>query len=102
MSSVVHSLTDLVKSLVEVVWSFFTTAVHLVQNTLGFAAKFLTSILNVIVEFFQGLVDLAGGIASFILGNIVILIVIGGAFFAFLQYQRNQGNTVKVGNKKLN
>jgi hypothetical protein len=28
--------------------------------------------------------------------------VLAAAIFGFLQYQRNQGNTVKVGNKKLN
>ena len=122
MSSIVHSLSDLVQSLVEVVWSFFTTAAHLVQNTLSFAANFFASILNVVIEFFKGLVDLAGGIASFVLGtsqspslppetwesnlmrlgNIVILLVLAVAFFGFLQYQRSQGNAVKVGNKKLN
>jgi hypothetical protein len=28
--------------------------------------------------------------------------VLAAVVFGFLQYQRNQGNTVKVGNKKLN
>lgn len=31
-----------------------------------------------------------------------MLAILGLAFFGFLQYQRSQGNTVKVGNKKLN
>ena len=33
---------------------------------------------------------------------IAMLAILGLAFFGFLQYQRKQGNTVKVGNKKLN
>ena len=102
MSSIIHSLSDLAKSLVEVVWSLFTTAGELVQKTLEFAMRFFTGALNLVVEFFKGLVDLAGGIVQFIFGNIAMLAVLSIAFFGFLQYQRKQGNTVQVGNKKLN
>ncbi len=35
-------------------------------------------------------------------GNFFVLAVIAVGAFGFLQYQRRQGNTVKVGNKKLN
>lgn len=31
-----------------------------------------------------------------------MLAILALAFFGFLQYQRKQGNTVQVGNKKLN
>jgi len=121
MSSIVSALSDLVKSLVEVVWSFFTTAGELVQKTIQFFLHLFSGCINLVVDFGKGLVDLAGGIASFILGkslpfpkstsmndltlalgNIAILAVISVAFFGFLQYQRKQGNTVQVGNKKLN
>ncbi|KAF2119648.1 hypothetical protein BDV96DRAFT_684192 [Lophiotrema nucula] len=84
MSSIVQSVSDLVKSFFEVIYSLFATAV------------------NVVVNFFQSLVDLAGGLVQFIFSNILILGVIAAAVFGFLQYQRSQGNTVKVGNKKLN
>ena len=124
MSSIISSLTDLAKSLVEVVWSLFTTAGDLVQKTIEFVLRFFTGALNLVIEFFKGLVDLAGGIVQFVLGkrarpflmliegmgvltdvtvgNIAMLAILAVAFFGFLQYQRNQGNTVKVGNKKLN
>lgn len=69
MSSIIHSLSDLAKSLVEVVWSLFTTAGELVQKTLEFAMRFFTGALNLVVEFFKGLVDLAGGIVQFIFGK---------------------------------
>lgn len=120
MSSIVSSLSDLVKSLVEVVWSLFTTAGELVEKTIQFVLHLFTGAINLVVEFGKGLVDLFGGIVSFVLGksgcttdagrvdadrmagNIAILAVLGVAFFGFLQYQRKQGNTVQVGNKKLN
>lgn len=69
MSSIINALTDLVTSLVELVWSFFTTAGHLVQQTVQFALKFVTECLDLVISFFRGLVDLAGGIVSFMLGR---------------------------------
>jgi phage-related protein len=70
MSSIVSALSDLVSSMVEVVWSFFTTALHLVENTAQFAAKFATEIVDLFINFFKGLVDLAGGLVSFLVGKL--------------------------------
>jgi hypothetical protein len=69
MSSIVSALSDVVSSIVELVWSFFTTAGHLVQNTAQFAAKFASEIIELVINFFKGLVDLAGGIVSFVVGK---------------------------------
>ena len=102
MSSIISALSDLVTSMVELVWSFFTTAGHLVQNTLSFAARFATEIVELVINFFRGLVDLFGGIVSFLVGNVLMLAVVAAAVFGFLQYQRSQGRSVQVGNKKLN
>ncbi|KAG9198075.1 hypothetical protein B5807_11342 [Epicoccum nigrum] len=102
MSSIIKSLSDVFTSLVELVWSFFTTAGDLVQKTASFVLKFFSEVLDLFVNFFRGLVDLAGGIVGFVLGNILMLGVLAAIVLGFLQYQRNQGNTVKVGNKKLN
>ncbi|KAJ4372905.1 hypothetical protein N0V83_003196 [Neocucurbitaria cava] len=102
MSSIVNALSDVVKSLVELVWSFFTTAGDLVQKTAQFALRFATECLDLVVSFFRGLIDLAGGIVSFVIGNVLMLGVVAAAVFAFLQYQRSQGRQVTVGNKKLN
>ncbi|KAJ4399934.1 hypothetical protein N0V91_009102 [Didymella pomorum] len=102
MSSIVKSLSDVFTSLLELVWSFFTTAGDLVQKTASFVLKFASEVVDLFVNFFRGLIDLAGGIVGFVLGNILMLGVLAAAIFGFLQYQRNQGKTVKVGNKKLN
>ncbi|KAF2998228.1 hypothetical protein E8E13_005548 [Curvularia kusanoi] len=102
MSSIIKSLSDVFTSLVELVWSFFTTAGDLVQKTASFVLKFFSEVFDLLVNFFRGLIDLAGGIVGFVLGNILMLGVLAAIVLGFLQYQRNQGNTVKVGNKKLN
>ncbi|KAI4956764.1 hypothetical protein J4E86_005235 [Alternaria arbusti] len=102
MSSIVNALSDLVSSMVELVWSFITTAGALVQKTAQFALNFVLEMIDLVVNFFRGLVDLAGGIVSFVLGNVLMLGVVAAAVFGFLKYQRSQGKQVTVGNKKLN
>ncbi|KAL6705110.1 hypothetical protein ACN47E_007369 [Coniothyrium glycines] len=102
MTSIIKALSDLFTSALELVWSLFTTAGDLVQKTAQFALKFATEVLDLVVNFFRGLIDLAGGIVSFVLGNVLMLGVVAVAVFGFLQYQRSQGRAVTVGNKKLN
>jgi hypothetical protein len=70
MSSIVNALSDLFTSLVELVWSFFTTAGALVQRTVQFTLNFALEMIDLVVNFLRGLVDLAGGIVSFVLGEL--------------------------------
>ena len=70
MSSIIKSLSDVFTSLVELVWSFFTTAGDLVQKTASFVLKFASEVLDLFVNFFRGLIDLAGGIVGFVLGKL--------------------------------
>lgn len=70
MSSIINAVSDVAASVVELIWSFFTTALHLVENTAQFAAKFATEIIELVINFFKGLVDLAGGIVSFLVGEL--------------------------------
>ncbi|RMZ67608.1 hypothetical protein GMOD_00001558 [Pyrenophora seminiperda CCB06] len=102
MPSIPHALSDLLTSLLEVISSFFTTAASLIQSTLHFFLRFVTGIFNVFVDFVRGLVDLAGGLVSFLVGNVIMLGVVAALVFGFLQYQRSQGRQVTVGGKKVN
>jgi hypothetical protein len=70
MSSIIKSLSDVFTSLVELVWSFFTTAGDLVQKTASFVLKFASEVLDLFVNFCRGLIDLAGGIVGFVLGKL--------------------------------
>jgi hypothetical protein len=70
MSSIINALSDLFTSLVELVWSFFTTAGALVQRTVQFTLNFALEMIDLVVNFLRGLVDLAGGIVSFVLGKL--------------------------------
>jgi phage-related protein len=70
MSSIINALSDLFTSLIELVWSFFTTAGALVQRTVQFTLNFALEMIDLVVNFLRGLVDLAGGIVSFVLGEL--------------------------------
>lgn len=69
MTSIIAAIKDVFTSLVELVWSFFSTALELVQKTLHFFMSFAHEVFGLVVNFFRGLVDLAGGIFGFVLGK---------------------------------
>ena len=102
MTSILAAIKDVFASLAELIWSFVSTAMDLAQKTLHFFLSFVQEIFQLVVNFFRGLVDLAGGIFGFVLGNILMLGVVAAAVFGFLQYQRSQGKQVTVGGKKMN
>ena len=37
-----------------------------------------------------------------VVGNLVVILLIGAVFFGYTQYQARQGKAVHVGNKKVN
>ncbi|OCL03357.1 hypothetical protein AOQ84DRAFT_347823 [Glonium stellatum] len=102
MASIFQSLSDLVVSIFEVIGSIFKTVFDLFYNSFAMVGHLFAGIINMILEFFKGVVELAGGIGKFLFGNILVIGVLVAAFFGFLEYQRRQGRTVKVGDKKLN
>ncbi|KAF2816464.1 uncharacterized protein BDZ99DRAFT_433734 [Mytilinidion resinicola] len=102
MSGIFQSLSDLVTSLFEVIGSFFKTFFDLIYGVFAMIVNLFSGAINLVLDFFKGLVELTGGVVGFVFGNILIIGVLAVAFFGFLQYQRNQGRTVKVGDKKLN
>ncbi|KAF2197617.1 hypothetical protein GQ43DRAFT_444108 [Delitschia confertaspora ATCC 74209] len=102
MSSIIASIKDLITSLFEVVFSIFGIAANLVQNGISLVASTFAGLINMVIDMFKGVINAAGGIVSFTASNFLILGVIAAAFFGFLQFQRSQGRTVKVGDKKLN
>jgi hypothetical protein len=69
MSSIVKAVSDLFQSVLELLWSFVSTSGQLVEKTAAFALRSFNELLSLVVNFFRGLVDLAGGLVSFILGK---------------------------------
>ncbi|KAJ5653891.1 hypothetical protein N7490_000894 [Penicillium lividum] len=102
MSSIITSIQDLISSIFELIFSVFKTGFNAVYGLLH-------AIIDVIVGTFQmalytvgDTLKALGGIGKFIASNIVVIALIAAGGYGYLQYQRRQGRTVQVGDKKLN
>ncbi|KAJ5887556.1 hypothetical protein N7495_007597 [Penicillium taxi] len=102
MSSIIVSIKDLVASIFEVIFSLFHSAFAVVRGVFTTAIDFLTSVLNLVLDTIKGTLEAAGGVGKFVIGNIFTIAIIGIGAVGYLQYQRSQGRSVKVGDKKLN
>ncbi|KAJ5673761.1 hypothetical protein N7462_009200 [Penicillium macrosclerotiorum] len=102
MSSIIVSLKHLIDSIFEVIYSIFSTAFHAT-----------TGVITTIVDFFVGIVQTAlraagntleaiGGLGKFIASNLVIILLIAGGVYGYVQYQGRQGRSTRASNKKLN
>ncbi|KAJ6102769.1 hypothetical protein N7486_005196 [Penicillium sp. IBT 16267x] len=102
MSSIITSVKDLIASLFEVIFSVFQTGFDTVYGLLHAFIGFFVSIARMALHTAGSGLEALGGIGKFIGSNIIVIGLIGGGAYAYLQYQRRQGRTVKVGDKKLN
>ena len=120
MSSIVQSLGDVVKSvfelfgsIVQTIFDIFRTAFEgRLQGHPGHLLRSLGAVPwrdpcgrwggQVHRRSVQTLLFEDVCLANVAAGNFFVLAVIAVAFYGFLVYQRRQGQTVKVGNKKLN
>lgn len=67
MTSIVKAVGDLFQSVLELIWSFISTAGELVQKTFAFVIRSFNELVSLFLNFAKGLVELAGGLTSFIL-----------------------------------
>jgi len=102
MSSIAHALSDIVSSFLELIGSIVETIFNIFRGAIDVVVQFVTGLVSMVLELFKGALHTAGGVGQFLASNIVVLLVMGAAVFGFLQYQRSQGRTVQVGDKKLN
>ncbi|KAJ5202077.1 uncharacterized protein N7498_006740 [Penicillium cinerascens] len=102
MSSLITSLKDLVASIFEVIFSTFKGAFDAVYGILLAFVNFLVGIASMALHTVKGTLEAAGGVGKFIASNILVIAVIAIGAYGYLDYQRRQGRSVKVGDKKLN
>ncbi|KAH6635782.1 hypothetical protein F5144DRAFT_600573 [Chaetomium tenue] len=98
--AVTSAITDLVKSVGELLSSVFNAAYAIVHS-------FVSGILGLFAGFFafvgdlgQGVFDLAGGVGKFVAGNAAILAVLAAAYYAYVRFvqQPQQGRKPAVTN----
>ncbi|KAF1983231.1 hypothetical protein K402DRAFT_396933 [Aulographum hederae CBS 113979] len=102
MSSIITSIRDLFASLIELITSIFRTIIDLITTVITSLFNFVTGFFTMVFDSARGVVNGLGGLGKFVISNFVVLAIIALAGVFYLQFQRNQGKTVKVGNKKIN
>jgi len=102
MSHLVSAVTDLFHSFYELFASFFTTLFNLVYGLVDGVVSFITGVLSLFAHTVTGVLEVVGETGKFLVGNLFFIAIIGGGAWAYLRYQKQQGNAVVVGDKKLN
>jgi len=102
MSHLVSAVQDIFSSIYELIASVVTSIYSLFAGAVDIVVSFIAGIFSLISHTVVGVLDVLGETGKFIFGNVFIILVIAGGAFVFLKYQQQQGNTVKVGDKKLN
>ncbi|KAJ5898038.1 hypothetical protein N7504_008326 [Penicillium tannophilum] len=102
MSSIITSIKDLIASLFEVIFSIFRTAFDGVYGLLHACISFVVGTIKMALYTVGDSLKALGGVGKFVASNFVVIALIAGGAYGYLQYQRRQGRTVRVGDKKLN
>ncbi|KAF2753332.1 hypothetical protein EJ05DRAFT_490054 [Pseudovirgaria hyperparasitica] len=102
MAAIISSIKDLIASIFEVIGSIFKTAFNAVEGILRLAVNTVMSVVNMFLDLITGSLKAMGSVGEFILGNFFAILIVAVGIFGFIAYQNRQGNSIKVGNKKLN
>ncbi|KAJ5587734.1 uncharacterized protein N7459_003499 [Penicillium hispanicum] len=102
MASIVTAVKDLVTSIFEIIASLFSKAFGMANGLLHAFIDFFAWIFNMALHTVGDALEAVGGAGKFIASNIVVIALIAGGAYGYLKYQRRQGRTVQVGDKKLN
>ncbi|GAB1319853.1 hypothetical protein MFIFM68171_10063 [Madurella fahalii] len=94
--AVTSAITDLVKSVAELLSSVFGTAYTIVHSFLSGLIGLFAGFFAFIGDLTKGVFDVVGGVGRFIAGNIVILGILGAAGYAYVKFiqpqQQQQGS----------
>ncbi|KAB8078498.1 hypothetical protein BDV29DRAFT_166083, partial [Aspergillus leporis] len=101
MLSVITSFNDPITSVFGVIFSVFTSVIDMLYGLLVAFINFFAGIPRMVLHMVKGISEALGGLGEFIAGNIIVIAIIAGGAYGYLEYQRRQGYPVKVGNKKL-
>jgi len=99
--AVTSAINDLVSSIAELISSFFHGIYSLVSTVFSSIFGLITGFFNLIVDTISGVLSITAETGKFLVGNAVLLAILGFGVLVFIKYQNNQGRPVVVGNKKL-
>jgi hypothetical protein len=125
MAHFLNAISDFFKSIFELFASIFTTAFDIVKTFFTAIAGLFTGIVELIAHTIEGVFGVMGETGKFLIGkcfvsssecayelsqnidlrligNAVIIAIIGVGALGYLKYQQQQGRPVAVNGKKLN
>ncbi|KAJ5301250.1 hypothetical protein PENANT_c023G03396 [Penicillium antarcticum] len=101
MASIITSIKDIVTSMLELTVSVCHTTFDAIFGLLRAIASSFIGTLRVALRAVGNTFEAAGGLWKFLASNIIVLAVIAGGTYGYLQYQSRQRRPVKFGNSKL-
>ncbi|KAJ5129321.1 uncharacterized protein N7515_005360 [Penicillium bovifimosum] len=101
MTSIITSIKDLITSVFEVIFSVFKSAIDTVSSLLYAVFDFFAGIPIMIGHMVKGSLEAAGGVGSFVAGNIVIISLVVLGSFGYMAYVRGDKRPASTASKKL-
>lgn len=98
--AVTTAISDLFKSIYEVIASIVATVSHAFFAVFNLFANLVTSFVTFISDVLLGVLDIAEGLGKFVLGNILLFALVAVGGFAFVRYQQQQKGQSKIGGAK--
>lgn len=98
--AVTSAVTDLIKSIGELLSSVFGAAYAIIHSFVSGVFSLLAGFFAFIGDIGQGVFDLAGGVGKFVAGNAAIIAVLAAAGYAYVRFvqQPQQGRKPAVTN----
>jgi hypothetical protein len=118
--AITSAVGDIFASIGELFASFFHTLATLVTSIFNTITGLITGVVNLFVSTVGNVLEVFGETGKFLFGkisyfhyhfpstlttpagNAFLFLIVGIGAYGYLRYQRSQGKTVTVGDKKLN
>jgi len=102
MANVISAFGDFFKSIYELVAAFVMSFYNLIQSLLSAVGTFFAEIFHLVSSAINGAFSVVGETGNFLISNLLVIALVGAGVFGYLRYQKNRGQPVVVGGKKLN
>ncbi|KAH8898098.1 hypothetical protein GQ53DRAFT_678071 [Thozetella sp. PMI_491] len=93
--AITTAIGDLFHSVYEMFLTIFGTIYNLISSFFLAIIHFFQDFVNLITSVLGGVIEVAGGVGKFVLGNVVMLGVVSAGIYFYVNNQQQQGRSVK-------
>ncbi|KAG9039948.1 hypothetical protein FRB95_004420 [Tulasnella sp. JGI-2019a] len=95
------AVENLLGGIGSIVSGFFSSILALIEGTFNIVSEIVFGLLTLVTAIIHGFISLGFNLIHFVYTNLAILLVLGGAFFAYSVFLApQQGRTKRIGGKK--